>query len=160
MVSEVVTSMWRHSTDTINIHHQHIIIMQDTQPHCYGVFYIISVMVSEITGVSSVCSTVCSGADQRKHQISASLVFVRGIPSQSTSTEKCFHLMTSSCNFSVAWLNHSGRNSSTTLFLMAWFLYSPDRQLSWYLLFMWNGSLASMREVVTVKPVCNDHLYN
>ena len=30
-------------------------------------------MGSQITGVSIVCSTVCSGADQRKHQSSASL---------------------------------------------------------------------------------------
>ena len=36
-------------------------------------------MASQITGVSSVCSTVCSGADQRKHQSSASLAFVRGL---------------------------------------------------------------------------------
>ena len=34
---------------------------------------------SQITSVSIVCSTGCSGADQRKHQISASLAFVRGI---------------------------------------------------------------------------------
>ena len=33
----------------------------------------------QITGVSIVCSTVASGADQRKHQSSASLAFVRGI---------------------------------------------------------------------------------
>ena len=37
-------------------------------------------MVSQITSVSIVCSNVCSGADQRKHQSSASLVFVWGIP--------------------------------------------------------------------------------
>ena len=37
---------------------------------------IMSVMVSQITGVSIVCSTVCSGSDQRKHQSSAPLVFV------------------------------------------------------------------------------------
>ena len=36
-------------------------------------------MVSQIAGVSIVHSTVCSGADQRKHQCSASLPFVRGI---------------------------------------------------------------------------------
>ena len=36
-------------------------------------------MVSQITGISFVCSTVCSGADQRKYQSSASLAFVRGI---------------------------------------------------------------------------------
>ena len=38
-----------------------------------------SSMASQITGVSVVHSTVCSGADQRKHQISASLTFLRGI---------------------------------------------------------------------------------
>ena len=36
-------------------------------------------MASQITGVSIVYSIVCSGADQRKHQSSASLAFVRGI---------------------------------------------------------------------------------
>ena len=39
----------------------------------------ISAMASQITGVLIVYSTVCSGADQRKHQSSASLAFVRGI---------------------------------------------------------------------------------
>ena len=37
-----------------------------------------SVMASQITVVSIVCSTVCSGADQRSHQRSSSLAFVRG----------------------------------------------------------------------------------
>ena len=36
-------------------------------------------MASQITGFSIVYSTVGSGADQRKHQSSASLAFVRGI---------------------------------------------------------------------------------
>ena len=40
---------------------------------------IMSVMVSQITGISIVCSTVCSATVQRKHQSSVSLVFVRGI---------------------------------------------------------------------------------
>ena len=40
---------------------------------------IISAIASQITGVSIVCSTVCSGADQRNHQSSASLAFVRGV---------------------------------------------------------------------------------
>ena len=39
-----------------------------------------SAMASLITGVSIVYSTVCSDADQRKHQSSASLAFVKGIP--------------------------------------------------------------------------------
>ena len=40
---------------------------------------IMSEMASHITGVSIVYSTVCSGADQRKHQSSASLALVGGI---------------------------------------------------------------------------------
>ena len=39
---------------------------------------IMGAVSSQITGVSIVCSIVCLGADQRKYQISASLVFVRG----------------------------------------------------------------------------------
>ena len=38
-----------------------------------------SAAASQITGVSIVCSPVCSGAPQSRHQSSASLVFVRGI---------------------------------------------------------------------------------
>ena len=45
--------------------------------HYNGV--IMSAMESQITGISSLCSTVCSGAGQRKHQNSASLAFVMGI---------------------------------------------------------------------------------
>ena len=65
---------------------------------------IMRAMTSRITGVSIVCSAVCSGADQRKHQSSASLSFVRGIhrwpvdsPHKGPVTRKCFHLMPSSC---------------------------------------------------------------
>ena len=64
---------------------------------------IMSAMVSQITGVSIVCLIVNSGADQRKHQSSALLGFVRRIhrwpvnsPHKSPVTWKCFHLMTSS----------------------------------------------------------------
>ena len=38
-----------------------------------------SAMASQITGASIIYSTVCSGTDQRKHQNSTSLAFVRGI---------------------------------------------------------------------------------
>ena len=47
-------------------------------PHYYR-DVIMRAIVSQITGVSIVCTTICSGANQRKHQRSASLVFVRGI---------------------------------------------------------------------------------
>ena len=58
---------------------------------------IMSAMASQNTGISFVYSTVCSGADQRKHQSSASLAFVRGIhrwpvnsPHKGTVTRKMF----------------------------------------------------------------------
>ena len=63
-----------------------------------------SAMASQITGASIVCSIVCAGADQMKHQSCAPLVFVRGThrwpvdsPNEGPVTRKCFHLMTSSC---------------------------------------------------------------
>ena len=61
---------------------------------------IMSAMASQITGVSNVYSTACSGTDQRKHQSSASLDFVRGIHRWPVNSlhkgpvkRKCFHLM-------------------------------------------------------------------
>ena len=58
---------------------------------------IMNAMASQTTGVSIVCSTDGSGADQRKHQSSASLAFVRGIhrwpvnsPSKIPVTRKMF----------------------------------------------------------------------
>ena len=46
--------------------------------HHYSDFTM-SAMASQITSVSIVCLTVCPGADQRKHQSSASMAFVKGI---------------------------------------------------------------------------------
>ena len=58
---------------------------------------------SQITSLSSVCSNICSSADQRKQQSSASLAFVGGIHqwlvdplTKGQKPGKCFHLMTSS----------------------------------------------------------------
>ena len=45
--------------------------------HCNGV--IMSAMASQITSPTIVYSTVYTGADQRKHKISAALAFERGI---------------------------------------------------------------------------------
>ena len=50
---------------------------QQPVPH-YG-DVIMNAMASQITGVSIVYSTFCSGADHRIHQHSMSLAFVRGI---------------------------------------------------------------------------------
>ena len=63
-------------------------------------------MASRIINLTIVYSAVYSGADQRKHQSSALLAFVRGIhrwpvnsPHKGPVTRKCFHLMTSSCGY-------------------------------------------------------------
>ena len=58
-------------------------------------------IASQITSLTIVYSTVYSGANQRKHQSSASLAFVQGIHRwpvnfPHTWRGKCFHLMTSS----------------------------------------------------------------
>ena len=81
---------------------------------------IMNMMASQITIVSIVYSTVCSGADQRKHQSSASLAFVRGIhrwPVNSQHkwpvTRKMFYLITSS------WCTYS--NHSTLTKMCTWF---------------------------------------
>ena len=65
---------------------------------------IISTMAYQITSLTIIYSTVYSGTDQRKHQSSASLAFMRVIhrgpvnsPHKWPVTRKCFHLMTSSC---------------------------------------------------------------
>ena len=79
------------------------IIAQVTSWHRYHYSDVImSAMAYHITSLTIVYSTVYSGADQRKHQSSVSLAFVRGIhrwPVNSRTDgqwrRKCFHLMTS-----------------------------------------------------------------
>ena len=65
---------------------------------------IIGALASQITGVSIVYSSFCSGADQRKHQSSASVAFVRGIhwwpvnyPHKGPATRKMFPFDDVSC---------------------------------------------------------------
>ena len=62
-----------------------------------------TMMASKITSLTVGYSIVYSGVNQRKHQSSASLAFVRGIHrdrwiprTKGQSRRKCFHLMTSS----------------------------------------------------------------
>ena len=71
-------------------------------PGCHYRDVIMGTIASQITSLTIVYSTVYSGADQRKHQSSASLAFVWGIHRWIPRTNgrhcgKCFHLMTSSC---------------------------------------------------------------
>ena len=72
-------------------------------------------MASQITSLTIVYSIVYSGADQRKHQSFASLIFVRGIhwwpvnsPHKGQWRGKCFHLMTSSCGHFIKYIALSG----------------------------------------------------
>ena len=61
---------------------------------------ITSAVASQITSVSIVYSPVCSGLDQREHQSSASLAFVREIhrwPAQRVSNAE---------NVSILWRHH------------------------------------------------------
>ena len=61
---------------------------------------IMGAIASLITSLTSVYSTVHSVADQGKHQSSASPAFVWWIRrTNGQLCGKCFHLMTSSCNF-------------------------------------------------------------
>ena len=69
--------------------------MRSLDTHYSGV--IMGAMASPITGVSIVYTTVCSGADQRKHQCFASLAFAMGIhrwpvnsPHKGPVTQKMF----------------------------------------------------------------------
>ena len=70
-----------------------------------------SSMASQITGVSVVCSTVGSDADQRAHQSSASLAFMRGIhrwsvnsPHKRPVTREMFPLDDVVMQLAVLWL--------------------------------------------------------
>ena len=93
VVSDALVPIW--CQDNCN-HHANFFHYNDV---------IMSSMVSQITSLTIVYSTVYSGADQRKHQSSASLAFVRGIhrwpvisPTKGQWRGKCFHLITSSCD--------------------------------------------------------------
>ena len=91
------------------------IVINWANPYMWASHYsevIMSAMVSQITGISIVYSTVCSGVDQRKHQSSMSLAFVRGIhqwlvnsPHKGPVTWKMFP-------FDDNIMEHAGFNSS------------------------------------------------
>ena len=81
--------------------------VEDSGPQSPGTHYsdvIMRAMASQITGVSIVCSTVCSCADQRKHQSSASLAFVQGNPPMTDGflSERANNAK----NISILWRHH------------------------------------------------------
>ena len=91
---------------------------------------IMSAMASQITSLTFVYSTVYSGADQRKHQSSASLAFVRGIhrwPVNSPHKGPC----SNADNVSISWRHmlkwtttHEASGSSTTSNAGLWIICS------------------------------------
>ena len=90
---------------------------------------IMSSMASQITGVSVVYSAFCLGADQRKYQSSASLVFVRGI------------------NVSICWRHYAVVRSSETI----WLELNPKRFVSFTEMFsMDRAVLLLLRHVASV----------
>ena len=60
-----------------HISHQHVHKAWDVLSYYSDV--ILGAMASQITSLTIVFSTICTGADHRKHQSSASLAFERGI---------------------------------------------------------------------------------
>ena len=71
--------------------------------HYHGI--IRSTMASQITSLTIVYSTVYSGTDQRKHQIPASLAFVRGIRRWPVNSPQ----MASNAEKVSIWWRHHGR---------------------------------------------------
>ena len=79
VIWEVVTFMWSHCND--KLWRRQIGWSVTRYFFCFQRYYSDAIMsaMSQITSVSIVYSSVCSGTDQRKHQSSAPLAFVRGI---------------------------------------------------------------------------------
>ena len=74
-------------------------------------------MASQITSLTIVYTTVYSGPDQRKHQSSASLVFVRGIHRSPVNSP---HKWPGNAeNVSIWWRHHGLRFASNRYFLTA-----------------------------------------
>ena len=59
--------------------HSYLVRFHNSEPVLHYNDVIMNAMVSQITSLTIVYSTAYLGADQRKHQSSASLAFVRGI---------------------------------------------------------------------------------
>ena len=97
-------------------------------------------MASQITGASIVCSTVCSGTDQRKYQSIASLAFVREIhlwpvnsPHKGSVTRKIlpFDDVTMACN---AMLPTNVKSKKYFLWLITFYSYPLRNYDYWCLL--------------------------
>ena len=110
---------------------------------------ILSATASQVTGVSIVYSTICSGADQRKHKSCASLVFdgnspvTGGFPTQRQIKREMFHLMTSAWTYFVTtcligWVQTQNKScyifaSSTKHFVICTFYIVSYRIISYHI---------------------------
>ena len=126
-----------------------------------------SARVSQITGVSFVCSTACSGADQRKHQSSVSVAFVRGIHRSPLDSPhkgkraKPFHLMTSSwkcmihISFGKSTLHLRNtitlRQSSFHSFFNELFIWMTDAYKRITAVNKWHFSSSNIKNLVCIK---------
>ena len=114
------TTLEAHNNGHSFYHIRQITIGSDNELVCSGSTHhlhysnvIMGTVASQITTVSIVYSTVCSGADQRKHQSSSSLAFVRVFTGEFPG--KCFHLMTSSYNQNFLSLSRQPEADQRTL---------------------------------------------
>ena len=111
---QLLSVMWRnsnpmpHNGGVMHRKHDNTVIYWNSRQKGDSWFHyndvIMGAMASQITSLMTVYSTVYSGANERKHQSSASLAFVRGIhrwpansPHKCPVTRKIVQLMTSSC---------------------------------------------------------------
>ena len=98
---------------------------------------IMGAMTSQITSLTIVYSTVYSGADQRKHQRSASLVFVRGIHR-------------SSVNFPHKWPVTQKMFPFDDIIMIAWKPFASANQFS---LVSWHKEYGDRRNTQTVHYI-------
>ena len=134
----------------------HAVVCQGSCRHIHYSDVIMGAMASQINSLTIVCSTVYSGADQRKHQSSESLAFVRGIyrwpvnsPHKWPGTRKCFHSMTLSC-----WWWRLG--PMYTVFVHSWHLKSSYNHFSCNQSFLFNPMAGRGSCVLGVITFCDD----
>ena len=135
-----MTKFWRRSEYTSRPNFRSFlpdVLLQISGHSFHYIDVIMTMMTSQITSLTVVYSTVYSDADQRKHQSSASLAFVRGIHrdrwiprTKGQLRGKCFHLMTSSCD---AFSRQCPKPPNLTHFtIMAWWCLRPEIRITGY----------------------------
>ena len=103
----------------------HLLPCNRIAKHCSDV--IMGAMVSQITSLTVVYSAVYSGADQRKHQSSASLAFVRGFHWSPVTGEFPAQMATNADNVSIWWRHHV----SSTSVNLHWHFHCRCRKRAW-----------------------------